>query len=299
MTIMITKKARKMQILLLAISIIAIFAILFLQVSTSWDGSKGNMLSSWVWAIQGLPIAGIMVTFVFFNIGKWISALISSLVFTGFSIITTVNIFTHGDDEPLLILLIDTLGIVISVICLITVLDRTGDFSESYIIEPKEAKMLTAFSVSIILAYYFMNFTIQNFIRIPELGAINFFGTFTVKTGESAILHAIIAILIVVVLFFAWKKKYKQFLSTDLALALLLVIMVFKNFDMPYRTVYFYILLLFIITETLMAILVFKTNLKPDLSRKKAELELLRKNGKITEDDYQKELKKFNESDQA
>lgn len=299
MTIMITSKAKKMQIVLLAISIISIFAILFLKVTPSWNGSeKGNLLSGWTWGIQGLPIAGIMATIVFFNIGKKVPSLISSLIFTGFSIITTVNLISYGDEMPLLVFVIDLLAIIISVICLLTVLDRSGDYSESYIIDQKEAKMLTAFSVAIILAYYFMNFMVQDFIYIPELGAINFFGTFTVEKGESAILHAIIATLIVVVLFFAWRKQYKLFFGTDLALALLLVVMIFKNLDMPYRTVYFYILLLLILAEIVIACLVFKANLKPDLSKKKAELELLKKNGKITDAEYQNELNKLNGGNQ-
>ena len=67
---------------------------------------------------------------------------------------------------------------------------------------------------------------------------------------------------------------------------------------MPYRTVYFYILLLLILAEIVIACLVFKANLKPDLSKKKAELELLKKNGKITDAEYQNELNKLNGGNQ-
>ncbi|MCR5335024.1 MAG: hypothetical protein K6E42_00555 [Synergistes sp.] len=297
MTIMITSKAGKMQPVLLAVSIISILAILFLKVSPAWDGSKmDNILYGWAWVIRGIPITGIMATIVLFNMGKRVPALLASLVFTVFSIITTVNIITYRDTIPWLIFVIDALAIVITVICLMTVLDRTGDYSGSYMIEQKEAILLSAFSVSIILAYYFMNLMVQNFIYyVPELGAINFFGTFTVETGESAILHAIIAIFIVAILFFAWKKQYKLVLGLDLALAFLLVILFFKNLDMPYRTTNFYILSLFMVVETVLAALIFKSSLKPDLSRKKAELELLKRNGKISEEKYQDELKKLNE----
>ncbi len=295
MKIMITTKAKRLQMILLALSIVSALAVILLKVSPPWYGiERMNFLSGWGWGMRGIPIAIIMITIVLFNIGKKIPAVITSLFFTAMVVFATAYIVDMDDMSSLLILVIDALAVAITAVCLLGVFDRSSDYSASYFIESKESWMLMFFSGATILAYYLMNLVIQDFrgwFDGPDW--LNFFGAFTSDQGELGILHAIIAVLMILVLYFAWKKQYKIFLGIDITLGFILAVTIIKHLDMPYRTVFFYFVLAMVIAETVLASLVFKSNLKPNLSKKKAELELLKSNGKISEEAYQKELSKL------
>ena len=295
MTVMVTKKQKLYQQIIGILSVVSVFAIVLLSTySSSYSKGPNNLLAGWV-GVRGLPISSIMITLVLALVGKKVAGFVTSLINTIFTIITVVIDIRYS--TPQIGLWIDLiLAISISVVCLLTIFDKTNDYENSYYLEKRDSIMLSVFTFSIIGAYYFMNMTIQNFWgRLNELGSINFFAAFTVSDGELGILHVAIAVLIMVALFFAWTKKNKIFFCVDMALAVLCLIMVFEHFDMPYRTINFWIVLVLLILETVFAILIFRNHIKPNYTKKIAELEILKQNGVINEEEYLKKKKEYTE----
>ena len=217
MTVMITKKQKLYQQIIGILSVVSVFAIVLLSTySSSYSKGPNNLLAGWV-GVRGLPISSIMITLVLALVGKKVAGFVTSLINTIFTIITVVIDIRYS--TPQIGLWIDLiLAISISVVCLLTIFDKTNDYENSYYLEKRDSIMLSVFTFSIIGAYYFMNMTIQNFWgRLNELGSINFFAAFTVSDGELGILHVAIAVLIMVALFFAWTKKNKIFFCVDMA----------------------------------------------------------------------------------
>ena len=296
MTVMITKKQQLYQQIIGIISVVSVFAIVLLNTySSPYSNGPSNLLDGWARVIRGIPISSIMITLVLALAGKKVAGFVTSLINTVFTIITVVVDIRYG--TPQIGLWIDLiLAMSISVVCLLTMLDKTTDYENSYYIEKRDSIMLIIFTFSIIGAYYLMNLSIQNFRGyIDKLDSINFFAAFTVSEGELGILHVAIAVLIMVALFFAWTKNNKMLFGVDMSLAILCLIMVFKHFDMPYRTFNFQIVLVLLIIETVISILIFKKQIKPNYTKNIAELEILKQNGLITEEDYLKKVKEYSE----
>lgn len=305
MTVMITSKAKVFQIITLVLSVVIIGAFLLIKFprhvislssGSTYEYTEYLSILDYITkyffygyfygaqlVFRGIPMLLLALITIFSATAKRIPNLIISILYFLFS--GTIFLTYGVGGISIIAVVFATFVLVISILSLA---DKSKDFSNSIYIEQEEVSLGIVYTVSILVAYYFMNLPSQYFSFNGQI--MNYFAAFSDLYSESSILHAIIAIAIIICLFLLWKNKRIPFFIINMALSLLLVVLFFKHIGMPYRIFPFYIVTLCVVAETIISIILFKKSLKPsrakvdaDNARKQAEIELLKSVGKYSE----------------
>ena len=303
MTVMITPKAKVFQIITLVLSLVIVGFFLLVKVPYTylyWSSGNSKEYTEYISILDYTTrVYGYGARVIFRGIPATLLALIAlfsatakripNLIFTILYLLYSGMLFLYTMSRAVWVsIIIAVFAIFLLVISILSLGDKSKDFSNSIYIEKREVSLGIVYTVSILVAYYFMNLPSQYFDFNGQ--TMNYFAAFSNLYDENPVFHAITAIAIIMCLFLLWKNKRLPYFIVNIALSLFLVVLFFKHIDMPYRIFPFYIVTLCLIAETIISIILFKKSLKPsrakvdaDNARKQAEIELLKSVGKYSE----------------
>lgn len=252
-----------------------------------------------IYDLSALIISSVLLALgaatVFSFIGKKIPFLISNLIYFCVNTICIVSIFKHGETLVGLYIFIAALVLML----LVVILQMSLKFDTSFMkvaYTSKEVVFNVFFSISVMVTYLFMKaFCVVEVTIIPNYyAAWNFFGTFDRSYVSVSYFEAAFLIVLTVSAILFWYKKYKAAFAFTMIYALMFLISFFKNIDCPHRTSAFPVVAIISCVPIVLAVIKFKGCIKVNAQRKKEELDLMLKEGIITQESYNEKLNALN-----
>ncbi len=258
-----------------------------------------KIYDSWALIIAAAPLAlGVATVFAF--IGKKTPFLLFNLLYLCINTICIVSSFMYCEVQVGLFIFIAALVLMM----LVVILQLFSKFQTSYIKiahSKKDVGFNVGFSISLAIVYFLMKaFCIMEISFYPYddyYASWNFFGTFDKSFVSVSFLEVVFLIIMTLSAVLFWYKKHKIAFSFTMLYTVMFLVVFFYNMNYPHRTDYFAVVSIAACIPVVLAIIKFKGCIKINSEKKIEELDLLLKEGIITQETYNEKVKVLNTSD--
>ncbi len=288
--------SKKQYVLSICYSILAALLLIFsLTLIVSEDVLGENRIyDGWIYLISMIAIGSLSAAVSFAFIGKKIPFLIFNLAYLCVTIISIVTSIMYIDLR--IGLFITLMVIVLMIVVIIMILfSKRDDIHIKVVLSSKDVALNVGFFISMMLAYICMKL-----FKIVELyfdyyECWSFFGTFDKSSMSVSYYEAVMIVLMTLSVVLFWYKKNKAGFGVAMVYAVMFAIVFFINLDTPYRTPAFALVSIVGCCPIVFAIIKLKNSIKPDPKKKIEELDLLLKEGVISQEKYNEKVNALNE----
>lgn len=299
MAILLTKKHFILNICFsILAALLLIFSCTLIVAKQEYSGHQYlyKIYDSWALIIAAAPLAlGAATVFAF--IGKKIPFLLFNLLYLCINTICIVSCFKYCEVQVGLFIFIAVLVLMM----LVVILQLFSKFQTSYIKiahSKKDVIFNAGFSISLAIVYFLMKaFCIMEISFYPYddyYASWNFFGTFEEAFVSVSFFEVAILFVLTLSSILFWYKKYKTAFAFSMVYALMFLVAFFTNLDYPHRTPFFPVVSIAACIPIVLAVIKFRGCIKPNPQRKIEELDLMLKEGLISQESYNEKINSLN-----